>query len=120
MDLERMHDELYRGRYCTPQDFLDDVAKISRNAKAWAHKDLDILHQSQCMYTFAEVSILKFDPTLRMDCERMAVQERKRHEENRKIKDKLKGEGRCNTAAKRKKRYVYMVECESECIGAGT
>jgi hypothetical protein len=27
MDLERMHDELYRGRYCTPQDFFDDVAK---------------------------------------------------------------------------------------------
>ncbi len=27
MDLEKMHDELYRGQYLTPQDFLDDVAK---------------------------------------------------------------------------------------------
>lgn len=28
MDLERMHTELYRGRYLTPQDFLGDVGKM--------------------------------------------------------------------------------------------
>ncbi|KAJ7784730.1 hypothetical protein B0H16DRAFT_1709422 [Mycena metata] len=28
MDLERMHTQLYKGRYLTPQDFLDDVGKI--------------------------------------------------------------------------------------------
>src|SRR6266550_5591552 len=90
MDLEKMHDELYRGRYLTPQDFLDDVAKMLRNAQARAHEDLDRLHKAQAMYTFAEVSILEFDPNLRMECERMAVRERKRREERRKNRDKSK------------------------------
>ncbi|KAM6489275.1 AAA domain containing protein [Amanita muscaria] len=90
MDLERMHDELYRGRYITPQDFLEDTAKILRNAEARAHEDLDRLHKAQAMYTFAEVSILEFDPALRMECQRMAVRERKRREEHRKSREKLK------------------------------
>ncbi|KIL57962.1 hypothetical protein M378DRAFT_54153, partial [Amanita muscaria Koide BX008] len=90
MDLERMHDELYRGRYITPQDFLEDIAKILRNAEARAHEDLDRLHKAQAMYTFAEVSILEFDPALRMECQRMAVRERKRREEHRKSREKLK------------------------------
>jgi hypothetical protein len=32
MDLERMHIDFYKGRYLTPQDFLDDVSKIVHNA----------------------------------------------------------------------------------------
>ena len=90
MDLEKMHDELYRGRYLTPQDFLNDVAKMLRNAQSRSHEDVDRLHKAQAMYTFAEVSILEFDPALRMECERMAVRERKRREERRKNKDKSK------------------------------
>jgi ATPase family AAA domain-containing protein 2 len=54
------------------------------------------------MYTFAEVSILEFDPTLRMECKRMAVRE-------------------SNTAEKQKReRYAYTAECECEWAGAGT
>lgn len=32
MDLERMHSELFRGRYLTPQDFMVDILKIVHNA----------------------------------------------------------------------------------------
>ena len=90
MDLEKMHDELYRGRYLTPQDFLDDVAKMLRNAQSRAHEDVDRLHKAQAMYTFAEVSILEFDAALCMECERMAARERKRRAERRKNRDKSK------------------------------
>ncbi|KIL55781.1 hypothetical protein M378DRAFT_569265 [Amanita muscaria Koide BX008] len=79
MNLERMHDELYRGRYLTPQ-----------NAEARAHKDLDRLHKAQAMYTFAEFSILEFDLALRMEGQRISVRERKRREEHRKSREKLK------------------------------
>ncbi|KAF8632421.1 hypothetical protein AX17_004862 [Amanita inopinata Kibby_2008] len=91
MDLERMHTELYRGRYLTPQDFLDDVARIVHNAQVRAHEDLDRLYKAQAMHTAAEVSILEFDPTLRMECERMAVRERKRREGHRKNRGKARG-----------------------------
>lgn len=90
MDLEKMHDELYRGRYLTPQDFLDDVAKMLRNAQSRANEDVDRLHKAQAMYTFAEVSILEFDAALRTECERMAVRERKRRAERRKNRNKSK------------------------------
>ncbi|KAM6492651.1 hypothetical protein JOM56_012375 [Amanita muscaria] len=33
MDLERMHDELYLGRYLTSQVFLEDIIRILRNAE---------------------------------------------------------------------------------------
>ncbi|KIL61238.1 hypothetical protein M378DRAFT_13664 [Amanita muscaria Koide BX008] len=79
MDPERMHDELYRGRYLTPQ-----------NAEARAHEDLDRLHKAQAMYTFAEFSILEFDLALRMEGQRISVRERKRREEHRKSREKLK------------------------------
>ncbi|PFH47155.1 hypothetical protein AMATHDRAFT_77336 [Amanita thiersii Skay4041] len=91
MDLERMHAELYKSRYLTPQDFLDDVAKIVHNAQVRAHEDLDRMYKAQAMFTAAEVSILEFDPALRLECERMAPRERKRREEHRKSREKAKG-----------------------------
>ncbi|KAM6491071.1 hypothetical protein JOM56_013310 [Amanita muscaria] len=57
--------------------------EILRNSEARAHEDLDRLHKAQVMYTFAEFSILEFDPALRMECQCMAMQERKRPEEQR-------------------------------------
>lgn len=90
MDLEKMHGELYKDRYLTPQDFLDDVGKIVHNAAARAHEDLDRLYRAQAMYTATEVSMHEFDPQLRMECERMAVRERKRREQHKKSRDKGK------------------------------
>ncbi|KAJ7165606.1 AAA-domain-containing protein [Mycena crocata] len=83
MDLERMHTQLYKGRYLTPQDFLDDVGKIVHNAAARQAEDIDRLYKAQAMFTATQVSIHEFDPQLRVECERMAVRERARREEAR-------------------------------------
>jgi len=90
MDLERMHAELFKGRYLTPQDFLEDVGKIVHNADVRSHEDLDRLYRAQAMFTAAQVSIQEFDPQLRLESERMAVRERQRREQNRKSKGKEK------------------------------
>ncbi|KAF8972102.1 hypothetical protein BDZ97DRAFT_1752715 [Flammula alnicola] len=88
MDLERMQTDLFKGRYLTPQDFLDDVGKMVHNADVRAHEDLERLHKAQAMFTAAQVSIQEFDPQLRLECERMAVRERQRRDERRKEKEK--------------------------------
>ncbi|KAJ7755188.1 AAA-domain-containing protein [Mycena metata] len=80
MDLERMHTQLYKGRYLTPQDFLDDVGKIVHNAATRQAEDIDRLYKAQAMFTATQVSIHEFDPQLRMECERMALRERARRE----------------------------------------
>lgn len=88
MDLERMQTVLYKDRYLTPQDFLNDVKKILYNAEVRANEDMERLNKAQMMYTAAEVSIQEFDPQLRQECERMAVRERQRREERRRERDK--------------------------------
>ncbi|KAF5336968.1 hypothetical protein D9611_002981 [Ephemerocybe angulata] len=88
IDLDRMHNELYRGHYFTPQDFLDDVGKMVHNADVRAHEDLDRLHKAQAMFTAAQVSLLEFDAGFRMECERMKARERQRRDERRKEKGK--------------------------------
>lgn len=90
MDLERMHAELFKGRYLIPQDFLDDIGKIVHNANVRSHEDLDRLYRAQAMFTAAQVSIQEFDPQLRLECERMAVRERQRREQHKKSKGKEK------------------------------
>ena len=92
MDLERMHAELFKGRYLTPQDFLDDVGKIVHNADVRSHEDLDRLYRAQAMFTATQVSIQEFDPQLRLECERMAVRERQRREQHKKNKGKEKAQ----------------------------
>ncbi|ESK87512.1 aaa family atpase [Moniliophthora roreri MCA 2997] len=87
MDLEKIHTDLYRDRYLTPQEFMDDLKKIVHNAEVRAAEDLDRFHKAQAMYTAAEVSIQEFDLTTRLECERMAVRERKRREEYKKTKE---------------------------------
>lgn len=88
MDLERMHLELYRDRYLTPDDFLDDIRKIVHNADVRIQEDPDRLLRAQAMLTAAEVSINDFDPSFRLECQRMAVRERRRRDEYRKNKEK--------------------------------
>ena len=92
MDLERMHAELFKGRYLTPQDFLDDVGKMVHNADVRSHEDLDRLYRAQAMFTATQVSIQEFDPQLRLECERMAVRERQRREQHKKNKGKEKAQ----------------------------
>lgn len=90
MDLERMHVDLYKGKYLTPHEFLDDVGKIVHNADVMMNEDPDRLYKAQAMFTATEVSIHEFDPGLRLECERMAPRERQRREEFRKSKGKGK------------------------------
>lgn len=90
MDLELMHTELYKSKYLTPDDFLDDVRKIVHNAFVFSHEDADRLYRAQAMLTAAEVSIQDFDYQFRMDCQRMAARERKRRDEIRREKEKEK------------------------------
>ncbi|KAG6910179.1 hypothetical protein DXG01_012628 [Tephrocybe rancida] len=95
VDLEKMHSELFKGRYLTPQEFLDDVGKMVHNAHVRSHEDMDRLYKAQAMFTAAQVSIQEFDPQFRLECERMAARERKRQEEDQKskvgVEDKDKG-----------------------------
>lgn len=97
MDLERMHVDLYKGKYLTPQDFLDDVEKIVHNAGVRMDEDPDRLFKAQAMLTAAQVSIHEFDPGLRLECDRMAVRERQRRDEHKRNKDK--GKGKADDAA---------------------
>ncbi len=88
MDLERMNVELYKGRYLTLEDFLDDIRKIVHNAGVRINEDPERLFRAQAMLTAAEVSCQDFDPQFRLECQRMAVRERQRREELRKAKGK--------------------------------
>ncbi|KAI0915549.1 hypothetical protein AcV5_003736 [Taiwanofungus camphoratus] len=90
MDLERMHIELYKSRYLTPEDFLDDIRKIVHNANVRSYEDQERLYRAQAMLTAAEVSVQDFDPHFRLECQRMAARERKRREEHKKNKSKGK------------------------------
>ncbi|OSD01938.1 AAA-domain-containing protein [Trametes coccinea BRFM310] len=90
MDLERMNVELYKSRYLTPDDFLDDIRKIVHNANVRIHEDPERLFRAQAMLTAAEVSIQDFDPQFRLECQRMAIRERKRREEHRRNKEQEK------------------------------
>jgi len=90
MDLERMHVELHKNRYLTPQDFLNDVGKMVHNAIVCQSEDLERLHRAQAMYTATEVSIQDFDSQFRSECERMAVRERQRRADRKKEKEKEK------------------------------
>jgi len=90
VDLEKMHVDLYRGRYLTPQDFLDDISKIVQNSELRAFEDMDRMYKAQAMLIATQVSIQEFDPAFKLECERMAVRERQRREERRKTKEKGK------------------------------
>ena len=90
MDLERMHVELHKNRYLTPQDFLGDVGKMVHNAVVCQSGDLERLHRAQAMYTATEVSLQDFDPQFRAECERMGMRERQRRAERKKEKEKAK------------------------------
>ena len=92
MDLERVHVELYRNKYLTPFDFFHDIRKIVHNAEVCAIDDLERLHRAQAMLTATEVSLNDFDQAFRLECERMAVRERKRREDRKKQREKEKAE----------------------------
>ncbi|KIL55641.1 hypothetical protein M378DRAFT_904083 [Amanita muscaria Koide BX008] len=81
---------IWRG--CMTSFIVVVISLLKRFCKTQRHarEDLDRLHKMHVMYTFAELSILEFDPALGMECQRMAVREWKRREEHRKNREKLK------------------------------
>lgn len=84
MDLERIHDELYKDRYLVPQHFLNDLQKIVHNAEVYEEEDRERLRRAQAMFTAAQVSIQELEPHFRMECEKMAKREMKRREDEQK------------------------------------
>lgn len=98
MDLERMHVDLYKSKYLTPHDFLTDIRKIAHNASAYADEDPDRLFKAHSLLTTAEVSMQDFDQAFQMECEKMAVRERKRRDDRKKQRA-LNKETRENEAA---------------------
>ncbi|KAF7319574.1 AAA-domain-containing protein [Mycena chlorophos] len=100
IDLERMHTYLYKGRYITPDDFLEDVRKIVHDAATRQEEDIERLYRAQAMLNATEVSMHEFDPQLKLECERMAVRERARRaaakEAVKAAKAKAKGKGKEN------------------------
>lgn len=88
VDLESINVDLYKGKYLTPNMFLDEIGKIVYNAEIRAYEDRDRLNKAQAMYTAAQVSIQEFDPGFRLECERMADRERQRREQRRAEKEK--------------------------------
>ncbi|KAH8115640.1 AAA-domain-containing protein [Phellopilus nigrolimitatus] len=92
VDLESMNADLYKGKYLTPNMFLDEIGKMVYNAEVRAYEDRDRLNKAQAMFTAAQVSIQEFDPGFRLECERMAGRERKRREQRRAEKGKSRAE----------------------------
>lgn len=90
IDLERIHADIYRDRYLTPDQFLEDIGKIVFNAEMRKNDDLERYHKAQAMYTATELSLSEFDPTLRLECARMAEREHQRRRERREARDKTK------------------------------
>jgi hypothetical protein len=90
-DLEKMHTDLYKRKYLTPNDFLDDIRKIVHNTYLRFEEDAERFYKAQAMLTAAQVSINEFDLQLRQDCDRMAARERKRREERMRNREKEKG-----------------------------
>ena len=78
-----MQMDLYKGKYLTPADFLDEVGKMVYNADVRSYEDRERLYRAQAMYTATQVSIQEFDPQFRLECERMAARERKRRDQRR-------------------------------------
>lgn len=87
IDLERMHIDLYRDQYLTPDDFLDDIRKIVHNANVRVQEDPERLFRAQAMLTASEVSCQDFDANFRLECQRMATRELQRRAEYRKNRE---------------------------------
>jgi hypothetical protein len=49
MDLEKMHVNLYKRKYLTPHDFLDDIRKIVHNAHLRIAEDMERFYKAQAM-----------------------------------------------------------------------
>ena len=94
VDLETINTDLYKGKFLTPQMFLEEIQKMVHNAQVREYEDRDRLNKALAMYTAAEVSIQEFDAAFRLECERMADRELKRREQRRAEKRKSRQNSR--------------------------
>lgn len=96
VDLESMQMDLYKGKYLTPDEFLEEIGKMVFNAEVRANEDRDRLYRAQAMFTATQVSVQEFDPQFRLECERMAARERKRRDQRRAEKKNKAAESGAN------------------------
>ncbi|KIL65477.1 hypothetical protein M378DRAFT_530018 [Amanita muscaria Koide BX008] len=105
LNLQRLHDKLYRGRYLTPQDFQPRFCETQRRGLTKT--------STGCIKRR-----LEFDPTLGMGCQCMAVQERKRREAHREANREGR-RGATAAAAKREwERHDDKAQCKGKQVGA--
>ncbi|THH05437.1 hypothetical protein EW145_g4792 [Phellinidium pouzarii] len=94
VDLESMNVDLYKGKYLTPNMFLEDIGRMVYNAEMRKNEDHERLNKAQSMFTAAQVSIQEFDPGFRLECERMAGRECQRREQRRAEKERSRAGSR--------------------------
>jgi hypothetical protein len=97
IDLDRMIGRLYKGRYLTPDNMLEDLVRIVKNAELAARVagEVEQEQRAQAMLINARVMVDQaFDAQFRLDCARMAERQRERmkkaqekEEERKKEKD---------------------------------
>jgi len=80
MDLEKIQKYLYKEKYLTAQEFLEDLEKIVHNTTVY-RADNDRMVKAQMMLTMAQVLTNEWDAHFKLECERMAGRERKRREQ---------------------------------------
>lgn len=86
MDLEKMHYKLYYIGYLTPQEFLEDLTKIVKNAEHGTSEDSDRLFKAQQMVVTAKLLLNGWEPQFKAECERMAGRESQRRLERKKAR----------------------------------
>ncbi|KAF8596521.1 AAA-domain-containing protein, partial [Ceratobasidium sp. AG-I] len=86
MDLEKMHYKLYYTGYLTPQEFLDDLGRIVKNAENESYEDPERLFKAQSMMNTARLMLQGWEPQFRGECERMAVRETERRLERKRVR----------------------------------
>lgn len=90
VDLERITMWIYNGKYLTPDDFLVDINKIVENALLQRHVDIERWTRSSALYNQAQIMISEIEPAFVAECLRMAPRQRKRDEEEKRLRREAK------------------------------
>ena len=75
VDLDTMHNDLYKGYYFTPDDFLDDILRIQANAEVNAILEHDVEAPVKAGQMVNHVKVMidqTFDEAFRGECVKMS------------------------------------------------
>lgn len=97
VDLDTLHRRLHRHKYCTPGDFLEDLAKIEENAS----RSIDPVTQAKIaeMSSYVRLHVAEFDPKWTPEFERLKERVRTFKEEKKRKQQELASEAAKASAA---------------------